>query len=181
MAETPWGPSQYETVRAPGVTAYSTAGHGGLHVSDAVLALWPPELSKYQTFAGHGWYEEDCDASIAILAMPHLFDDYAVWAAFKMSQNPHSGLRSATVEFFGTPTGVALMKRAMAWGAEQASLGRYYQSGGGTSGAVWNQRWKPFDSALPEISTQHDTLMGLPAMATRAELAEKYTDVCEVR
>ena len=54
-APTPWGPSQGATVYAEGVTAHSTAGHGGFKLSaERNGGKVPPMLC-----AAGGWYEED--------------------------------------------------------------------------------------------------------------------------
>jgi hypothetical protein len=67
-AHTPWGPSQDGTVYAEGVTAHSTAGHGGFKLSAERNSKVPPMLR-----AAGGWYEEgECWAIVAI-TFPHLF------------------------------------------------------------------------------------------------------------
>ncbi len=67
-AHTPWGTSQGATVYAEGVTAHTTAGHGGIHLSaernrkvDAMLRV------------RGGFYEEDEAWAIVAITYPHLF------------------------------------------------------------------------------------------------------------
>lgn len=77
---TPWGPAQEATELAPGVTVYSTAGHGGIHLSEERNAL---VKKKYRRFAalwskgwGDAWYEEDCAALAVVATYPELFPTY---------------------------------------------------------------------------------------------------------
>jgi hypothetical protein len=67
-ANTPWGTSQGATVYAEGVTAHSTAGHGGFHLSGERNRKVHPMLR-----APGGWYEEDECWAIVALTYPHLF------------------------------------------------------------------------------------------------------------
>lgn len=67
-ANTPWGPSQGATVYAEGVTAHSTAGHGGFKLS----AERNRKVHSMLRAAG-GWYEEDAEWAIVAFTFPHLF------------------------------------------------------------------------------------------------------------
>lgn len=67
-ANTPWGTSQGATVYAEGITAHSTAGHGGFHLSGERNRKVHPTLR-----AAGGWYEEDECWAIVALTYPHLF------------------------------------------------------------------------------------------------------------
>lgn len=67
-ANTPWGVSQGGTVYADGVTAHSTAGHGGFKLSADHNRKVHPMLRS----AG-GWYEEDAAWAIVAITFPHLF------------------------------------------------------------------------------------------------------------
>lgn len=67
-AHTPWGPSQGGTVYTEGVTAHSTAGHGGFKLSAERNRKVHPMLRS----AG-GWYEEDECWAIVAITFPHLF------------------------------------------------------------------------------------------------------------
>lgn len=70
-ANTPWGPSQGATVYAEGVTAHSTAGHGGFHLS----AERNRKVNSMLRSPG-GWYEEDEAWAIVVLTLPDLFTTY---------------------------------------------------------------------------------------------------------
>jgi hypothetical protein len=67
-ANTPWGPSQGATVYAEGVTAHSTAGHGGFRLSGERNRKVHPMLR-----AVGGWYEEDEYWAIVAITFPHFF------------------------------------------------------------------------------------------------------------
>ncbi|MCK9513943.1 DUF7007 domain-containing protein [Aquamicrobium segne] len=70
-ANTPWGSSQGATIYAEGVTAHSTAGHGGFHLSAERNRKVHPMLR-----APGGWYEEDECWAIVALTYPHLFTTF---------------------------------------------------------------------------------------------------------
>jgi hypothetical protein len=72
LPETPWGAAQTSEVIAPGITFYSTASHGGFHLSDERNACVPLRLrqSTFLQLGMKGWYEEDCDASIILAPFP---------------------------------------------------------------------------------------------------------------
>jgi hypothetical protein len=65
---TPWGLSQGATVYAEGVTAHSTAGHGGFKLSAERNRKVHPMLRSKA-----GWYEEDAEWAIVAITFPHLF------------------------------------------------------------------------------------------------------------
>jgi hypothetical protein len=65
---TPWGASQTKQNISRGIILVTTASHGGVHLSptvnDQVHPAWRDE---------HGWYEEDCEANIAVVTFPDEF------------------------------------------------------------------------------------------------------------
>jgi hypothetical protein len=65
---TPWGTAQESKSYARGVVLYSTAGHGGFHLSPKMNAQVPEAIRQ-----ADGWYEEDCEYSKVVYAFPHLF------------------------------------------------------------------------------------------------------------
>jgi hypothetical protein len=68
---TPWGTSQGATAYAEGVTAHSTAGHGGFKLSaERNRKVHPTLRSK------GGWYEEDAEWAIVAITFPHLFTTF---------------------------------------------------------------------------------------------------------
>lgn len=73
--DTPWGPAQTVIKVARGITMYSTASHGGFHLSPSRNAKIPYE-AKENTWCQqglNGWYEEDCDAEIVLKTFPEYF------------------------------------------------------------------------------------------------------------
>lgn len=72
---TPWGPAQTATYYGDGIVQYSTAGHGGFHVSAGLLRRMPDYLQNADVYAnGHaGWFEEDCAWAIVAITYPERF------------------------------------------------------------------------------------------------------------
>ena len=81
---TPWGPAQQEDHIGMGIISVSTAGHGGYFVPADLRRLMPSAALK--TFAGPGWYEEDCDWCLVALSFPHLFSEEAHAAAVRTAE-----------------------------------------------------------------------------------------------
>lgn len=67
-ASTPWGGAQGATVYAEGIVEYSTASHGGFHLSPERNAAVHPTLRSEG-----GWYEEDCGWAAVAITFPDLF------------------------------------------------------------------------------------------------------------
>lgn len=67
-ANTPWGGAQNATVYAEGIVEYSTASHGGFHLSPERNAAVHPTLRSEG-----GWYEEDCGWAAVAITFPDLF------------------------------------------------------------------------------------------------------------
>jgi len=87
---TPWGASQEQKQIAKGITRYSTASHGGYHVSADRLAQMPDCIRAIKPWAGTGWYEEDCDWALVVLAFPELFTPMDCYYAVKMVKSSNS-------------------------------------------------------------------------------------------
>jgi len=73
---TPWGQADHVRRLPHGIIAVSTPSHGGYYV--------PPETRRQMhplalnTWAGPGWYEEDCDWALVALSFPDLFPPAAI-------------------------------------------------------------------------------------------------------
>jgi len=78
---TPWGPSQTSREIAPGICFYSTARHGGYHLSPDRLATFRQYFPDYKLWAGDPWFEEDCDAALVTISFPEEFSDQSVFFA----------------------------------------------------------------------------------------------------
>lgn len=82
--DTPWGRATTRRRIASGIYSLTTAGHGGLHVARPLLAEMPEPLRRHEPWAGEGWYEEDCDWAIVVLAWPQHFPVVAVRDAVRL-------------------------------------------------------------------------------------------------
>lgn len=102
---TPWGaPDTVEPIGTNGIAFVSTSSHGGFYVPPALNARVPAEhrVISFNRQGEAGWYEEDCDACLVVLAFPSLFDADAVarareafdhWFAPKIARaNPEYGV-----------------------------------------------------------------------------------------
>ena len=65
---TPWGMADSSEKIARGIVSYSTPSHGGFHLSPIRQAEMPEAL-KIES----GWYEEDCDWCLVVVAFPQFF------------------------------------------------------------------------------------------------------------
>jgi hypothetical protein len=89
---THWGKAQQAADIAPGITQVSTAGHGGLKLSDERNAL-VPEAVRYP----NGWYEEDIAWTAVAIAHPEAFDPETVAAAHRDAKGSYpDGYEEAT-------------------------------------------------------------------------------------
>lgn len=104
IIETPWGIAQHVTEIAPGIVSYSTASHGGIHLSDERVAEMPEALRDFIPFGGPQrgpgrWFEEDCGWSVVALAFPQFFTEDDVKAAHATLK----GYRPEVYKAFLTP------------------------------------------------------------------------------
>jgi hypothetical protein len=84
---TPWGQSDHESKLIDGVVFYGTPGHGGYKVDASVRATWPQPLQDFVPFNDNtGWYEEDCDAAIVMLAHHEHFPTSAIDCALRTAE-----------------------------------------------------------------------------------------------
>lgn len=81
---TPWGQSDHVEQIAPGILRVSTPSHGGYRVYKSRVEEMPAPLRDFEPFAGAGWYEEDCDWCVVVLAYPDLFDAWELRGALRM-------------------------------------------------------------------------------------------------
>lgn len=80
MTGTPWGPSQQSKHITRGIVEYSTASHGGIHVSKTMVEKMPEALRKGANGcirpAGDAWFEEDCSWAFVALAFPEHYKEH---------------------------------------------------------------------------------------------------------
>lgn len=68
---TPWGKSQSSEKIAPGIRFYTTAGHGGFHVTQKIQEQIPKKWRLSGCF--ERWYEEDCGWAPLAATFPDAF------------------------------------------------------------------------------------------------------------
>lgn len=95
---TPWGKADHVTDIGRGIKCVSTPGHGGYFVPAETRKQMPP--AALQTWAGPGWYEEDCDWALVALSFPELFPAEAIEHAKTTVSNWMSAEKCAA---FGLP------------------------------------------------------------------------------
>lgn len=81
MSYSPWGKIDLVTPIVRGISFVGTPGHGGLRVTDKALneyALDKEYLLKNAIPMGqYFFFEEDCDAPLALFDMPRVLREYA--------------------------------------------------------------------------------------------------------
>jgi len=71
---TPWGLADHWREIGTGLAICSTPSHGGVFVAPDQREQMPAALRALTPFCGKpGWYEEDCDWAIPVLAFPAYF------------------------------------------------------------------------------------------------------------
>lgn len=79
---TPWGEAQTVREIAPGITHFTTASHGGVHLTAERHATVKAMFPAFTPFLGEGdgtgpgggsWYEEDCDQTLIYVVFPQFF------------------------------------------------------------------------------------------------------------
>ena len=153
LKHTPWGPAQHATTSAPGIVFYSTASHGGYHLSPERQRALLAKFNDFTPFAGAPWYEEDQDCAVVVLAFPDLFEADklrgAVHTARYSAKPSNFGLSQrypgweSVVAWLDSPAGATILRRVAEWEAEHANDWEY--AGGSTicpgyPVGCWNQR-----------------------------------------
>lgn len=78
----PWGWIQSVKEMSEGMWFVSTAGHGGIKLSRQLNAKMPKQFRREG-----GWYEEDCEVSLVVLAFPDRFTPVQVKDAEVSAKN----------------------------------------------------------------------------------------------
>ncbi len=159
---TPWGPSQGSTVIADGIVRHSTAGHGGIVLSEERFAAMPECIKAVTPWAGRLAYEEDQDWALVALAFPEHFDVRSCWYALKTARgatarSDHDWLPPDLREpswaldlavYLETDAGRALQAKAEQYAVETAGL---FEPGSyGTDGKTCRQ-WATNEATGAEI------------------------------
>lgn len=149
---TPWGFSQDSHTIAPGIVRHDTPSHGGYSLSPDRLAEMPAALRAFPPFAGEGWYEEDCDWAVVVLAFPLAFSHRQIAAAVRMVR----GWNKIASAWLDTPEGRVVADIEARW-VEAMGAARMYESGcAGTSGRGWSVSWRPIGHNGPRLECQHE-------------------------
>lgn len=83
-SDSPWGTVEDVYTVKEGITQVSTLSHGGFHVTPERMSRMPEELKGKRSYAthfeegGNGWFEEDCEVCLVVLAFPDEFTDWQV-------------------------------------------------------------------------------------------------------
>jgi hypothetical protein len=103
----PWGPIQHQSSVAPGITLVSTAGHGGVHVSERlnrrIHEVWRN---------GDGWYEQDLEVAIVMVTFPEFFDGRVAAAHERLKNKMPSAYTQATGKEVSPAESVVLRRQA---------------------------------------------------------------------
>ena len=133
MQTTPWGPADSHTAKAPGIDWFTTPSHGGFRLSPARIIEMPERLRSIVPFAGPGWYEEDRDATIVVLAFPQHFgaDDRFIACRAALKAGPAFGNLNECAAWLKSddPAAVRLLSEYNAGAFERADLWRVTCSG----------------------------------------------------
>lgn len=92
ISHSPWGAVQNQKQIAPGIVSVSTAGHGGIFVSQERRLQMPIDLAAFGTWTEPGWYEEDCDWAVVCLAFPQFFKEQDYYFAVQTCLSYHPEL-----------------------------------------------------------------------------------------
>lgn len=127
---TPWGPSQTQRTIAEGIVSVSTAGHGGIRLSEERARQMYRLLPNFHPYAGGNWLEEDCDWAAAPLCWPEHFDDQDIFNALRTFTRWHEEV--AFEAYDQTPQGIEVNRRAKAF--EASIAGKWERGGLGSTG-----------------------------------------------
>lgn len=73
--QTPWGLADDSRMIGTGIYSVTTPSHGGIWLSPEVNSLIPDQFRRSDQ-----WYEEDCEAIIALAFTRELITDQAAWS-----------------------------------------------------------------------------------------------------
>jgi hypothetical protein len=90
---TPWGTSQISETYARGIMYYSTASHGGYHLSPTRNMVVPEYMRK-----ADGWYEHDCEWAIAATIFPEAW--VKAWGSENILKTIKETLRNWYPDFY---------------------------------------------------------------------------------
>ena len=86
--KTPWGNADTIENLGDGIVIVTTSSHGGVYIPGELLMNIPTPFYEGEGYAsqrGQGWFEEDCDMSIAIVFFPEHFRRANLFSDFDAS------------------------------------------------------------------------------------------------
>lgn len=132
----------------------------------------PDCIREFKTYAGSGWYEEDCDWCLVVLAFPSLFDTRSCYYAVKtLKMSTSDYFKDLAAAYWKTPQAIAAQDSASLFEKENADKYASGSSGYGSNGAhIWAEHMTNKDTIVvrfsPEISRKS---YELPQFFTTAE------------
>ena len=81
ISMTPWGKVQTQREVTEGITWVTTAGHGGIVLSDARLREMPTQYKRLNVYGQGRYFEEDCEWALVVDAFPQYFSCESVRVA----------------------------------------------------------------------------------------------------
>jgi len=121
----PWGVVEDFAKIGNGLFRVETPSHGGFWLSQERKAMMPDVVASVKTFGDlgdMGWYEEDCDWILPVLAFPWLFPDTDVARAVWIIQNRKDLQSMKTWEWYmESDTDVAIYVRGKVRNAEHSA------------------------------------------------------------
>ena len=175
----PWGAVQHAREIAPGIVSLSTAGHGGMVLSPERRAAMPPALRAFAPFAGEGWYEEDCDVAVVMMAFPEAFEVSQVWEAVDMARGWWGKSHPEMAAYLRSPDAAAVVALTDEYGAKCIREGRFRRGGAWSihrdpealPGARWGCSWSPIRPGEHRLVSIHADYPVVGPHPTREEIA----------
>lgn len=155
LVSSPWGAVQSQKDYFEGLALVSTSSHGGFWLSSELWAYLLRHLPGFQSWAGVGWLEEDCDACAVALLWPKAMGGESVAYSVKACAGDMWGNAALGRAFLETPAGQAAALIAAQWTADNAAkweVGCCGSGGrGGNAPGWWCRLYRIGDGAVREV------------------------------
>ena len=103
---TPWGKSQLTHRIAKGIILYSTASHGGIHLSEKRQKEIKEKFPNFVNFLGRpAWWEEDCDVALVVVAFKDCFSESSFKKAMEVVSKDNYFATARTSQYWRVITG----------------------------------------------------------------------------
>jgi hypothetical protein len=127
----PWGVIWGTAKMAEGIYTVNTESHGGFWLSPVRNAEFVQKFPTFDPFAGHPWFEEDCDWAAVVVAFASEFPDEAVWDAVRYvasvtqkRNSPRSAWLDVRDHLTKDAEGIAACKRGVEWYQRSVAAGK---------------------------------------------------------